>query len=199
MSAGLERFYYSCDTYLSNLPYDQVSYQAYVSIVERYARPGDMILDIGCGNGTAAAMLAERGFRTQGVDLSSELAHECQRLRASGANYACANARFLPFASFSFDIVTSHDFIEHVTEVDAALDEMIRLTRRFLIIKSPNLLSPLKPAYNLALHLLGRAPRAYPITVSAREAMSLIISDFIILFTKRLIPSKRTFVTVCPS
>ncbi len=68
-----------------------------------------------------------------------------------------ANALQLPFADEIFDAVVGFEFIEHVHDVPALLDEMIRVVkvRGHIIIHSPNLLSPYLPAYDLLRLMQG--------------------------------------------
>ena len=50
----------------------------------------------------------------------------------------------LPFQNETFDVVCSNELIEHVPDVETALAEMIRVTRKGgrIIICGPNLCSP---------------------------------------------------------
>lgn len=42
-------------------------------IVEKYIMPGDNVLDIGCGTGTLAINMANKGAKVTGIDLSSAM------------------------------------------------------------------------------------------------------------------------------
>lgn len=62
---------------------------------------GQLLVDVGCGNGRHVAALRDRGVRAFGVDLSPEvLAGGCDGL-------ACARAEAMPFADESVDAVIS--------------------------------------------------------------------------------------------
>jgi SAM-dependent methyltransferase len=64
-------------------------------------RPGQCVLDVGCGGGRYARALADRGLRVTGVDLSEELieaARERSPYLPGKPDYACWDARKLPFA-----------------------------------------------------------------------------------------------------
>jgi ubiquinone/menaquinone biosynthesis C-methylase UbiE len=90
--------------------------------------PSPTILDCGCGTGHNLLMLRRYG-RAVGIDLTwtgLSYAHE----RGSRA-IAQATAAVLPFASGTFDIVTSFDVIYALSDADeqAALGEMFRVLK----------------------------------------------------------------------
>ena len=87
---------------------------------------GRLFLDTGCGTGNNLLHLQERRLRAVGIDLSEDAIRFC-RTRAVPAVRASVDA--LPFASGSFDGVTSFDVIYHTGVKDdrAALAEMARV------------------------------------------------------------------------
>jgi len=102
------------------------------AVIERnYARgAGLKILDAGCGTGAAMSYLADYGAVT-GLDFVP-LAVRLARRRAH-RRLACGSVLELPFASESFDLVTSFDvlpMLEAHTRLDVvALIEMARLLK----------------------------------------------------------------------
>ena len=101
------------------------------AVLERWYRRGEglRILDAGCGTGAAmTTYLADYGSVT-GFDLSAAALHFC-RLR-NAERLARASAVQLPFASESFDLVTSFDVLyERAVPSDAqALREICRVLR----------------------------------------------------------------------
>lgn len=92
--------------------------------------PIDM-LDIGCGTGAMLDELRTYG-RVVGADFSEEALAFCrQRGARSGLEYELvrADARALPFAANSFDVVTAMDIIEHIDRDKDALREIWRVLR----------------------------------------------------------------------
>ncbi len=72
------------------------------------ARPSDIVLDAGCGDGFYLGTLAGRaGFDAHGVDISTPAVDAAAR-RYRGCEWIVANAdRFVPYAGGSFSIVLS--------------------------------------------------------------------------------------------
>lgn len=74
-------------------------------------RGGDSVLDLGCGTGTLAILMAERvgpEGRVVGIDLSPRMLATARR-KGSGSNltFREANAEALPYPDASFDVVTA--------------------------------------------------------------------------------------------
>ena len=72
------------------------------------ARPSDIVLDAGCGDGFYLGSLAgQTGFDAHGVDISTAAVNAAAR-RYRGCEWIVTNAdRFLPYADRSFSIVLS--------------------------------------------------------------------------------------------
>jgi 2-polyprenyl-3-methyl-5-hydroxy-6-metoxy-1,4-benzoquinol methylase len=93
---------------------------------------GKQVADIACGTGYGTQMLARSGARSvHGMDLSEETITFClQHNNAPNATYSVVNAQKLTTISDStFDIVVSFETIEHLTDVEAYLNEMARILR----------------------------------------------------------------------
>jgi ubiquinone/menaquinone biosynthesis C-methylase UbiE len=89
----------------------------------RFGHPG-RILVVGCGDGTEAALLAERlEGHVVGVDVDGNF-HPSARDRAE---LLVADARELPFPSGSFDLVFSFHALEHIPSPQEAIAEMRRV------------------------------------------------------------------------
>jgi 2-polyprenyl-6-hydroxyphenyl methylase/3-demethylubiquinone-9 3-methyltransferase len=92
--------------------------------IERHARPGGRVLDIGCGTGFLLERLAERGFTGVGVDLSPE---SVEIARARLAEIGAADRLSAEVGSAydppdgPFDLVTVTDVLEHLEDPRACL------------------------------------------------------------------------------
>ena len=68
--------------------------------------PGEAVVDVGCGTGTALFELAERvgdDGRAVGVDASAEMVAVAEQRRSSSVEVICASATALPFDEGAFD------------------------------------------------------------------------------------------------
>jgi ubiquinone/menaquinone biosynthesis C-methylase UbiE len=111
--------------------------------------PGERLLDLGTGRGDLLPTAIQLGAaEAVGVDYSPaaiELAHTTLQRAGSppGARAVLADARRVPAADESFDLVTMLDLVEHLTpaELTAALAEARRALRpggRIFIHTAPN-------------------------------------------------------------
>lgn len=138
--------------------HDPLGRRDYISIehVERYrfaaARltPGARVLDIACGAGYGAAMLAARGAAVTGADYDPR-AVELAKARFPGVEFTTADALRLPFEDESFDAVVTFETIEHVHDGRGFLDEMKRVLRPggTLICSTPNVAWTAHPDYHV--------------------------------------------------
>ena len=93
---------------------------------------GKEVLEVGCGMGTHAAMLARQGARLTAVDLTERaVAATRQRFALFGLNGKIerADAEQLPFADKSFDVVWSWGVIHHSSRFESCLAEISRVLR----------------------------------------------------------------------
>jgi len=141
----LARFYSTSSDYLSFIKSDQKFHlRSYLPFVERYVAKGAGVLELGAGSGLSSFFLSQRGYKVVGVDISTLFLKEVSSEISSNLKIVAGDVLELPFSNSSFDAVTSLYFLEHVTDVERALLEMVRVLRKggLLLIKSPNLLSP---------------------------------------------------------
>jgi SAM-dependent methyltransferase len=98
-----------------------------LELVRRYAPlEGRQVLDAGCGLGLYSLAFQRFAPRVFGVDIELERARQA---RQRAVNAAVSPAERLPFADDTFDIVFSHEVIEHVRDDRLAVGEMVRVAR----------------------------------------------------------------------
>ncbi len=102
------------------------------------ARPGDRVLEVGCGAGNILAQIPSA--RSFGIDLAeSLLAKAARRLVKRGA-LVQGDAEHLPFHDRAWDRVYCSEVLEHIPSPGAALAEMHRIVTRggVAIVSVPN-------------------------------------------------------------
>lgn len=99
---------------------------------------GQKVLDVGCGPGTDTIPLARlvgASGEVVGVDYDEAMIAEAEK-RAQAANvsgwvqHKFADATVLPFAAGTFDACRSERLFQHLPDAEAALAEMVRVTKR---------------------------------------------------------------------
>ncbi|HEX3542420.1 MAG TPA: class I SAM-dependent methyltransferase [Acidimicrobiales bacterium] len=113
------------------------------TLVSAYAtgRPNIRLLDLGCWDGRTTLSYLPAGACGFGVEVSTEAAS-----RASGLGLCTVSAdlnRGLPFRSDEFDVVTSNQVIEHLSDTDQVMAEAHRVLRPggLVVISTENLAS----------------------------------------------------------
>ncbi|MEX0721546.1 MAG: class I SAM-dependent methyltransferase [Balneolaceae bacterium] len=94
--------------------------------------PGQKILDIACGSGTAALVASRRYCEVTGIDYVPELIDRARnRAKASGlkADFQIADAQNLPFQNDSFDAVISVYGAQFAPDQEKTASEMLRVCR----------------------------------------------------------------------
>lgn len=96
-------------------------------------KPGECVVDVGCGPGflceTMAAAVSPTG-RVVGIDISKDLIDFASRHRSSDRiDYRVGNATALPAQTAQFDVAVSTQVIEYIADADIALREIARVLR----------------------------------------------------------------------
>lgn len=102
---------------------------------------GGRILDIACGSGYGARLLAEHASHVVGGDISEEAILFARRHYGwSNLAFCVADAASLGFRSGIFDAIVSFETLEHVDNPTDIIDEFYRLLRDdgILIVSVPN-------------------------------------------------------------
>jgi SAM-dependent methyltransferase len=97
--------------------------------------PGTTVLDVGCGFGLESLRLARAvtpGGSVTGVDASARFVAEAQRRAAAEGltvTFVEGDAADLPFPDDAFDVTRAERVLVYLPDPDAALAEMVRVTR----------------------------------------------------------------------
>ena len=91
-------------------------------------RVGGLILENGCGVGTYVANLAHLAGKVIGLEYDFSRAEDAMRASKAIPNAHILNAagEALPFKSGTFDLVLSHEVLEHVENDSISAHEMVR-------------------------------------------------------------------------
>ncbi len=95
--------------------------------------PAQRWLDVGCGTGALSQTILERAApqAVQGIDPSAGyITYAQEHIRDERASFETGDARALPYAAASFDVVVAGLVLNFVPDPPAALGEMARVVRR---------------------------------------------------------------------
>jgi trans-aconitate methyltransferase len=107
---------WTSDAYRTNAPYVPALGAAVFELLD--PRPGERILDLGCGEGALTEKIVAAGARVVGIDASDEM---IAGARARGLDARLMNAERLAFDR-EFDAVFSNAALHWVRDHDALLD-----------------------------------------------------------------------------
>lgn len=114
--------------------------------IARLVKPGESVLDAGCGEGVLSWYLAERGAIVTAMDISKpNLENARAFLEKKGVlnrvRLVRGDAEDLPFPDASFDWVVSSHVLEHLPDFDRGLSEIRRVTKRRAVVALPTCLN----------------------------------------------------------
>ena len=114
--------------------YHDLLYDLELEFLARYAQAAE-VLEVGCGTGLLLERMEAFASRAEGVDLSPGM---LARARERGLTVVEGSATHLPYADDSFDVVCSFKVLSHVREIERALAEMVRVSRRWVVAEFYN-------------------------------------------------------------
>jgi arsenite methyltransferase len=147
---------------------DPDAFDRKIAITKAHMKPGDVVLDIGCGTGSLALRLAETGAHVHGLDVSSEMVRIARSKAAADAaenvtfHEGPFDETFTTFADESLDGICAYSIIHLVEDRPAMLERIFRLLKPggFLVSSTLCLREswvPMAPMITV-MRWLGKAP-----------------------------------------
>jgi len=104
-------------------------------------KPGQSVLDIGCGTGHNLAFFKESELKAAGIDISKSMLDVASKKLSTEAELYWGHAEQLPFGNNSFDIVTLSTVLEFVSDPTKVLKEASRVARKQIYLGLLNKIS----------------------------------------------------------
>ncbi len=106
-----------------------------VSLLNKYLKQGDKVLDVGVGTGRLLGKL-KGNFKKFGVDISSKY---LKLAKSQNIDVCMAFVEELPYSDSSFDLIVTTDVLEHVLDLNTAVKEILRVLKPdgTLIVRVP--------------------------------------------------------------
>lgn len=97
-------------------------------------KPGQTVMDVGCGDGRYLLQENKKDCRIYGVDIDGDALKKIKALKPS-AQVFCGNLWEAGFDADFFDAIHLSHVVEHIEEVDRLLGEVARIIRSEGIVK----------------------------------------------------------------
>ncbi|NQW22649.1 MAG: class I SAM-dependent methyltransferase [SAR202 cluster bacterium] len=125
---------------IGELP-EMESSKAVAARLRSVAKPGDQILDAGCGAGHYLRSLSNNlpfEFQYTGVDATPRFIELARQAFASfsDADFEIGDINALPFADASYDLVMSNNVLLHLPSIQKPLQELCRVARRYVLVRT---------------------------------------------------------------
>ena len=106
----------------------------------------ESVFEVGCGNGYVTDFIKRQHPRAdiQAMDINEEKL-SVAKARLKDVNFSVGTIYDISHQDNSFDLVISTEVLEHLCEPLDALEELLRISKRYIIVSVPN-----EPLYRIA-------------------------------------------------
>lgn len=94
------------------------------------------VLDAGCGEGRTTHVIRRQVPSVVGVELEEDALLSTPR-DVQGLEFLAGSIYDLPFSDGAFDVAVCTEVLEHLTDPDAALTELVRVARKGVVVTVP--------------------------------------------------------------
>lgn len=115
--------------------------EAYLLCRDKYLKPTDVVLDIGFGLAYGLQIMAGKAKYLIGIEVDTRAVKRgCRFFKGHPRikKVLLYDGKSIPFKDKTFDVVTCVDVIEHVPDYTALILEMIRVSKRIVVLSTPN-------------------------------------------------------------
>ena len=111
------------------------------------SREGQAILDVGCNMGYGIQIMSAKAAFAAGLDVSPPAVEAAKKHLGNAADVRLYDGSRSDFPSQSFDLITSFQVIEHISDYESYFSELVRLLRPtgVALFTTPNSLIRLDP------------------------------------------------------
>lgn len=155
-------------------PIDKAFYDRLTDILLTKIGDCSSILEAGSGSGFLVSFFQKMGMFSVGMDRSI-MSLRVANKKFSAENLTLGDMFHIPFRSNSFDVVWNEGVLEHFEDPKnlAACKEMIRVSKKLVIISVPNRYS-IWPIRKTLLKIAGKWPYGYEESYSPSRLSSLM-------------------------
>lgn len=141
---------------------------------------GESVVDVGCGSGYLCKQIKQKR------NINNIVGYDIQKLRDTHNDIKYVNGDILnlPFDDDSFDTVICSHTLEHIRDIDSAIEQLRRITKKRLIIVIPRQ-REYKYSFDLHIHFF---PYIYSVKNkfnSSKCQYFLIDNDFMYIEDKQ--------------
>jgi ubiquinone/menaquinone biosynthesis C-methylase UbiE len=134
----------------------------------------ESLLDVGCGGGFSNYYLSRYVEHTWGIDRSYQMLNQNP---VSKERLIEGDALHLPFRDSSFDIAIAWELLHHIEVPSHAIQEMARVSRKWVIIFEPNCYNPANFVFAIidrSHHWVLRYSKSFLISLASDAGLTVV-------------------------